>query len=119
MTRSSKPAHTDDRGQFPGAWLSELTGPNRSRRTRLAIRCTGNIVGAIGAALFLRASWNHYHSTHSWVGAGFLINELWIVIAYLVRRPALRLEPVIGFWLSAALSPERSFDRREPISTSQ
>ena len=52
------------------------------------VRVLFNLIGALGAAYFFRASWNHYHSTHSWIGAGFLVNELWVVVAYLVRRPA-------------------------------
>jgi protein-S-isoprenylcysteine O-methyltransferase Ste14 len=65
-----------------------LVAPGRSTRSVLAIRVTLNLVGAFGAALFARAGLQYYLATHSLVGAVFLGEEMWIVIAYLVRRPA-------------------------------
>ncbi len=62
--------------------------PPRVSRTVIAIRVTLNIVGAIGAALFARAGLEFYLRTHSLIGAAFLGEEMWIVVAYLVRRPA-------------------------------
>lgn len=83
------------------SWLSDLASPIRSARTRLAVRTVANIVGAVGAALFVRAQWDHYSSTHSWVGAGFLVNEMWVVVAYLIRRPARIVSPHVRDWLFA------------------
>ncbi len=83
------------------AWLAEVTGPSRSLRTRRLVRVVFNLIGALGAAYFLRASWNHYDSTRSWVGAGFLFNETWVVLAFLVRRPANDVSQRLRDWLLA------------------
>jgi protein-S-isoprenylcysteine O-methyltransferase Ste14 len=47
-----------------------------------------NIVAAFGAALFARAGLEYYLRTHSLIGGAFFAEETWIVVAYLVRRPA-------------------------------
>ncbi len=60
----------------------------RTSRSALATRVTANLVGALGAALFARAGLEYYLRTHSLIGAVFLGEEMWIVVAYLVRRPA-------------------------------
>ncbi len=64
-------------------WVS-----HRSPRFLMLVRVFANLVGATGAAFFARAGLRHFESTHSTVGAIFLAEELWIVVAYLVRRPA-------------------------------
>jgi protein-S-isoprenylcysteine O-methyltransferase Ste14 len=61
--------------------------PRRSRRV-LVVRITLNVVAAIGAALFARAGLEYYLRTHSLIGGAFFAEEMWIVVAYLVRRPA-------------------------------
>ena len=65
-----------------------LLGRVRPSRSVLAIRVGANLVGALGAALFARAGFEYYLGTHSLIGAVFLAEEMWIVVAYLVRRPA-------------------------------
>jgi protein-S-isoprenylcysteine O-methyltransferase Ste14 len=62
--------------------------PVRRRRSVLVVRIALNIVGAVGAALFARAGLEYYLSTHSLIGGAFFAEEIWIVVAYLVRRPA-------------------------------
>ena len=52
------------------------------------VRVSVNLVGAIGAAYFVRATWQFYQETHRLIGAVFLVEQTWIVVAYLVRRPA-------------------------------
>ena len=63
-------------------------GPHRSPRTVLTLRIAANLVAAFGAALFARSGLQYYSRTHSLIGAIFLFEELWVVVAYLVRRPA-------------------------------
>jgi protein-S-isoprenylcysteine O-methyltransferase Ste14 len=65
-----------------------LVAPPRTSRSVIAIRITLNLVAAFGAALFARAGLEYYLRTHSLIGAAFLGEEMWIVVAYLVRRPA-------------------------------
>src|ERR1700722_7489849 len=60
----------------------------RSDRTSRSVRMLANLVGAGGAGLFAWAGLRHYETTHSLVGAGFFAAQIWVVIAYLVRRPA-------------------------------
>jgi protein-S-isoprenylcysteine O-methyltransferase Ste14 len=60
-----------------------------------------NLVGAGGAALFARAGWQHYESTHSLVGAGFFAAQLWVVAAYLGRRPAAVVSQRTSDWMLA------------------
>ena len=59
-----------------------------SSRSVLVVRIGANLVAAFGAALFARAGFEYYVRTHSLIGAAFFAEEMWIVIAYLVRRPA-------------------------------
>jgi protein-S-isoprenylcysteine O-methyltransferase Ste14 len=68
--------------------MSDVHVAPRSSRSVLALRITLNLVAAFGAALFARAGLQYYERTHSLIGALFLGEELWVVIAYLIRRPA-------------------------------
>lgn len=74
-----------------GAELLARRTPNThatsSPRQNVA-RLFANLVGAFGAALFAWAGLRHYEETHSLVGAGFFAAQIWVVVAYLVRRPA-------------------------------
>jgi protein-S-isoprenylcysteine O-methyltransferase Ste14 len=60
-----------------------------------------NVVGAAGAALFVKASLQSYLQTHRLIGAAFLVEQMWVVVAYLVRRPALAVTRRWGDWLLA------------------
>ena len=71
-----------------------------SRTTRLT-RGVANAVGALGAGWFAWSGLRHYQSTHSLIGAAFLGEQLWVVAAYLVRRPASRLSTRTGDWMLA------------------
>jgi protein-S-isoprenylcysteine O-methyltransferase Ste14 len=66
----------------------DVTTVRRSSRNVLIIRITANIIAAFGAALFARAGLDYYLRTHSLIGGAFFAEEMWIVVAYLVRRPA-------------------------------
>jgi protein-S-isoprenylcysteine O-methyltransferase Ste14 len=71
-----------------------------SGRTRL-LRTGANLVGAAGAAWFALAGYRHFQESHSLIGAVFFAVQLWIVIAYLVRRPARRVSQRKSDWLLA------------------
>ena len=47
------------------------------------------------------AGYRHYQQSHSLIGAVFFAVQLWIVIAYLVRRPARRVSQRSSDWLLA------------------
>jgi protein-S-isoprenylcysteine O-methyltransferase Ste14 len=49
---------------------------------------SANLVGAAGASYFAWATWRSFQHTHRFIGAAFLGEQLWVVAAYLVRRPA-------------------------------
>jgi protein-S-isoprenylcysteine O-methyltransferase Ste14 len=67
---------------------SEAPAWRRSSRSVLVLRVTANLIAAFGAALFARAGFEYYLRTHSLIGGAFFAEEMWIVVAYLVRRPA-------------------------------
>jgi protein-S-isoprenylcysteine O-methyltransferase Ste14 len=73
----------------------------RSSRSRRLIRISANLVGAGGAALFAWAGLQHYETTRSLVGAGFFAAQLWVVAAYLVRRPASVVSQRTSDWVLA------------------
>jgi protein-S-isoprenylcysteine O-methyltransferase Ste14 len=72
-----------------------------SRKPSRVLRVAANIVGASGAVLFARAGLQHYLHTHSFVGALFFAEQLWIVVAFLVRRPARHVSQRLSDWLLA------------------
>jgi protein-S-isoprenylcysteine O-methyltransferase Ste14 len=76
------------------AWL-------RTARMKQVVRISANLVGAFGAALFARAGLQHFQASHSFVGAGFFAAQLWVVVAYLVRRPASVVSQRTSDWLLA------------------
>jgi protein-S-isoprenylcysteine O-methyltransferase Ste14 len=67
---------------------------------RLA-RVSANLVGAVGAAFFARASLQFYLRTHRLIGVAFLGEQMWVVAAYLIRRPARAVTRRLGDWLLA------------------
>jgi protein-S-isoprenylcysteine O-methyltransferase Ste14 len=80
------------------SWLE----PERwSARSARLVRVSANLVGAIGAAYFARASLQFYVRTHRLIGAVFLVQQTWVVVAYLVRRPARAVSRRLGDWLLA------------------
>jgi protein-S-isoprenylcysteine O-methyltransferase Ste14 len=98
------PLSTNRSPEAPPGALSlreRLLDAPRSRRTRRILTIVANLVGAGGAALFAVAGWRHFASTHSFVGAGFFAVQLWVVAAYLARRPASVVSQRAGDWLLA------------------
>ncbi len=60
----------------------------QSPRRRTYLRISLNIVGAAGAAFFAEATLAYYLRTHHPIGVAFLAEQTWVVVAYLIRRPA-------------------------------
>ena len=79
----------------------ERTRHEAGTRTTRATRLLANLVGALGATYFAWSGYHHYRVTHSLIGAAFLCEQLWVVVAYLVRRPAIRLSTHTGDWMLA------------------
>lgn len=69
--------------------LQHRLEPDRlSARNAWLVRWFANLVGAAGAAYFAKASLDFYLKTHRLIGAAFLFEQTWVVVAYLIRRPA-------------------------------
>jgi len=66
-----------------------------------AIRITANLVGAAGAAFFAQATLQSYLQTHRFIGGAFFLEQMWVVIAYLIRRPARAVSRRLGDWVLA------------------
>ncbi len=80
------------------------SGPDSERLTARNVRLlrvTANLIGAGGAAYFADVSLRFYVHTHRLIGAAFLAEQLWIVVAYLIRRPARTVSRRLGDWLLA------------------
>lgn len=60
-----------------------------------------NLIGAGSAAFFAVASAQFYLRTHSLIGGGFLIEQAWFVLAFLIRRPARAVTRRWSDWLLA------------------
>jgi protein-S-isoprenylcysteine O-methyltransferase Ste14 len=65
------------------------------------IRIAANLIGAAGAALFAQATLRTYLQTHQLIGPAFFAEQMWVVIAYLIRRPARVLSRRMRDWFVA------------------
>lgn len=85
--------------------ISKLRGclePNvLSPRWARVVRISTNVVGAAGAAYFAKATLQYYLQTHLLIGAAFFAEQMWVVVAYLIRRPARMVSRRLGDWLVA------------------
>jgi len=52
------------------------------------VRVAANLVGAAGAAYFAAIALQAYFVTHQLLGAGFVVEQTIVVVAYMLRRPA-------------------------------
>ena len=88
-----------DPGRGPGGQRPTpfLDSPGVDR----AIRITANLVGAAGAAFFAQATLQSYLQTHRFIGGAFFVEQMWVVIAYLIRRPARAVSRRVGDWALA------------------
>ena len=90
--RSAQPTSTVQ------GWLDfEFTSP----RVEQLVRIATNLIGAIGAAFFAQATLRVYLQTHRLVGGAFFVEQMWVVVAYLIRRPARAVSRRLGDWLLA------------------
>ncbi len=62
---------------------------------------SANVIGAAGAAYFALATLKFYLETHRLIGGVFLAEQTWVVLAYLIRRPARIVSGRLGDWLLA------------------
>lgn len=65
------------------------------------IRITANLIGAAGAAFFAQATLQSYLASHQLIGPAFFAEQMWVVIAYLIRRPARAVSRRMRDWLLA------------------
>ena len=65
------------------------------------IRIAATIVGATGAAFFAQATLQRYLEFHQTIGLVFFVEQMWVVIAYLIRRPARASSRRMRDWLLA------------------
>jgi protein-S-isoprenylcysteine O-methyltransferase Ste14 len=66
-----------------------------------AFRIAANIVGAVGAAYFAKATLQYFIDTHRLYGGALFAEEMWVVVAYLIRRPARTVSRRKGDWILA------------------
>jgi protein-S-isoprenylcysteine O-methyltransferase Ste14 len=65
------------------------------------IRIGVNLAGAAGAAVFARASVLFYVHTHRLIGGLFVVEQVWFVAAFLIRRPGRAVSQRLTSWLVA------------------
>jgi protein-S-isoprenylcysteine O-methyltransferase Ste14 len=65
------------------------------------IRIAATLVGAVGAAYFAQATLQRYLEFHQLIGVVFFVEQMWVVIAYLIRRPARATTRRMRDWLLA------------------
>ncbi len=65
------------------------------------IRIAANLVGAAGAAFFAQATLQRYLEFHQLIGGVFFVEQMWVVVAYLIRRPARAISRRMRDWLLA------------------
>ncbi len=81
--------------------LTMAIAAQRSPRVALCIRIAVNVVGAACAAYFARASLVFFAQTHRPIGAVFFVEQMWFVVAFIVRRPARLVSQRLRDWLLA------------------
>jgi protein-S-isoprenylcysteine O-methyltransferase Ste14 len=67
----------------------------------LVVRILTNVVGTASAAYFAKATLQFYLQTHRLIGAAFFAEQMWVVVAYLIRRPARMVSRRLRDWLLA------------------
>jgi len=72
-----------------------------SAREQRLLGILANLIGAGGAAFFAQDTLELYLRTHRLIGGAFFAEQMWVVIAYLIRRPARRASRRLGDWLLA------------------
>lgn len=91
-------------GGLPGR-AQLLRGPDSGPRRGLApqaVRLAVNLAGAACAAWFAQASLEYYLHTHRLIGGLYVVEQVWFIGAFLLRRPAQTVSPRLSSWLLAA-----------------
>jgi protein-S-isoprenylcysteine O-methyltransferase Ste14 len=110
LTAGTREAHVDDgSGAESGHGHRPSVTPRIRRLDEVlstppidrVIRIAANVVGAVGAAFFAQATLQHYLATRQLIGAAFFVEQMWVVIAYLIRRPARAVSRRMSDWLLA------------------
>src|SRR6266516_7763001 len=78
-----------------------LTRPPLTPGARRLTRTAVNLAGAAIAALFARASLQFYFHTHRLIGGRFVIEQILVAVAFLIRRPPQAVSWRAGNWLVA------------------
>jgi protein-S-isoprenylcysteine O-methyltransferase Ste14 len=88
----------DDASTSLRRWLHlEIT----SRSVELLVRVAMNLLAAVGAAFFALATLHVYLHSHRPLGGAFFLEQMWVVVAYLIRRPARAVSRRRQDWLLA------------------
>ena len=95
------PDHDPDPGDPGHDGNQPSTSLLDSPGVRRALRLAANLVGAAGAAFFAQATLESYLQTHQFIGGAFFLEQMWVVIAYLIRRPARAVSRRLGDWALA------------------
>jgi protein-S-isoprenylcysteine O-methyltransferase Ste14 len=99
---AGSPRPSVNRSRLPRFLLRRWLDVERLSARRVGlIRISANLIGAGGAAYFAQASLQFYLQTHRLIGAAFLAEQMWVVVAYLIRRPARAVSGRLGDWLLA------------------
>ena len=89
----------------PSPWRAKVAATLRagglSPRSTRPIRIATNVVGAVGAFYFADATLRSYVHSHRLIGVAFFAEQMWVVLAYLIRRPARVASRRLGDWLLA------------------
>jgi protein-S-isoprenylcysteine O-methyltransferase Ste14 len=70
-------------------------------RAQQLVRLGANLVGAAGAAYFAAITLESYLRTHRLLGVGFFVEQMIVVVVYLVRRPARQVTRRTRDWVLA------------------
>ena len=102
VTIAETPVPTADRREHPVSTVQRwLDFEFKSARAERLVRIGTNLIGAIGAAFFAQATLRVYLQSHRLVGVAFFAEQMWIVVAYLIRRPARTASRRLGDWALA------------------
>jgi hypothetical protein len=75
--------------------------PTRRPKWERLGRLTVNVAGALIAALFARRYLLYYLQSHRLIGVAFFVQQMWIMTAFLIRRPPRAVSRRIGDWVLA------------------
>ncbi|MEO9181319.1 MAG: hypothetical protein ABI298_06685, partial [Acidimicrobiales bacterium] len=77
---------------------TEVSRPMSRQNARRFGRLTVNVIGAFIATLFARRYVLFYLHSHRLIGVGFVFQQLWIIIAFLIRRAPRAVSRRIRDW---------------------